>query len=358
MRSLKTSGGLTRGRGFDKNVRNLWTMSISYTAAVHEAMINLSGVQIGSIDQNIELGNKRIERDNNDCLKFYHWFDLRNPFKVNDKNLHSMSSGLVSKHGSDVVNCEEAESIGAHIQASLDGVKFTETKIKRKDQFKSLDFLAKCINVGDKDPISVNPTMLFTRLAAVAEREEDVEKYFSYELTVRPYTLFKNELMRKPDKSSLRKILLTDESKVVLDDVIGKHVIDGGALLHRVGWKKGMTFQEIAEAYVTYVRRKYGNTYVVFDGYEDRCISVKSNEHARRSLNKGASQNVNITVDNQVPYSKEQFLSNIHNKSQLISLLKDFLSGDGQVVHIYKGDADTKIVSTALEVSKDDRCCR
>ena len=58
---------------------------------------------------------------------------------------------------------------------------------------------------------------------------------------------------------------------------------------HRVGWKKGMTFQEIAEAYVTYVQRKYGNTYVVFDGYEDGCISVKSNEHARRSLNKGAS---------------------------------------------------------------------
>ena len=43
MRSRKCTGGLTRGRGFEENVRNLWVMSISYSAAVHESMIKLSG---------------------------------------------------------------------------------------------------------------------------------------------------------------------------------------------------------------------------------------------------------------------------------------------------------------------------
>ena len=34
MRSLKSRGGLTRGRGFEENVRHLWVSSIIYTAAV------------------------------------------------------------------------------------------------------------------------------------------------------------------------------------------------------------------------------------------------------------------------------------------------------------------------------------
>ena len=36
-------------------------------------------------------------------------------------------------------------------------------KIKRKYQIIALDVLTRSVNVGDKDPVSVNPTMLFTR---------------------------------------------------------------------------------------------------------------------------------------------------------------------------------------------------
>ena len=51
MCSLKSSGGLTRGRGFEDNVRHLRVKSISYTVAVHESMISLSGVNTSSSDQ-------------------------------------------------------------------------------------------------------------------------------------------------------------------------------------------------------------------------------------------------------------------------------------------------------------------
>ena len=50
MRSQKSSGDLTRGRGFEDNVKHLWVKSISYTAAVHEPMISLSGVSTSSSD--------------------------------------------------------------------------------------------------------------------------------------------------------------------------------------------------------------------------------------------------------------------------------------------------------------------
>ena len=58
-------------------------------------------------------------------------------------------------------------------------------------------------------------------------------------------------------------------------------------------------------------------------------------------------------MKNEAPYSKEHFLSNTHNKSQLISLLSDFPTKYGQVVHIYKGDADTKIAATALQLAEE-----
>ncbi|KAG1681897.1 Neuroendocrine convertase 1 [Nymphon striatum] len=312
MRSIKSSGGLTRGRGFEENVRHLWVSSISYTAAVHEAMSSLSGVKASSSEQHAEMEFKRRSRDYTD--------------------LHSLSTGSVSVCGTDNVNCENAESIGECIQKSIDEVNFTEAKIKKKDQLCNLNMMT-----------------------TIAQREEDVEQYFDFELTTRPQSLFKNELMRKPDKASLRKVLLTEEIQCSANEVMeitGKYVLDGGALLHRVHWVKGIKFNEVAKAYVNYIRRNYGSAFIVFDGY-DSPESIKSNEHLRRAGSKGSTPNIIITEDNEVPYTKERFLSNSHNKTQLISFLADHLTLDGQAVHICRGDADTKIVSTALEVAND-----
>ena len=69
MRSIKCTGGLTRGPGFGENVRNLWTMSIGFSATVHESMTKLSGVYTGSSDQNIDMGMNRRGKDSDDCQK-------------------------------------------------------------------------------------------------------------------------------------------------------------------------------------------------------------------------------------------------------------------------------------------------
>ncbi|KAG1665078.1 hypothetical protein GQR58_019552 [Nymphon striatum] len=318
-------------------------------------MSSLSGVKASSSEQHAEMEFKRRSRDYQDCEKFFSWFESRNPFHFEDADLHSLSTGSVSVCGTDNVNCENAESIGECIQKSIDEVNFTEAKIKKKDQLCNLNMMTSSIKIGRKNPICVNPTLLFTRLAAIAQREEDVEQYFDFELTTRPQSLFKNELMRKPDKASLRKVLLTEEIQCSANEVMeitGKYVLDGGALLYRVHWVKDIKFNEVAKAYVNYIRRNYGSAFIVFDGY-DSPESIKSNEHLRRAGSKGSTPNIIITADNEVPYTKERFLSNSHNKTQLISFLADHLTLDGQAVHICRGDADTKIVSTALEVAND-----
>ena len=45
-------------------------MSISYNTVVHESMINLSGVNIGSRDQDIDMGMKKRNRDYDHFKKF------------------------------------------------------------------------------------------------------------------------------------------------------------------------------------------------------------------------------------------------------------------------------------------------
>ena len=44
----------------------------------------------------------------------------------------------------------------------------------------------------------------FSQLAVIEEREENVEKYFDFELTHWPESLLENQLMRKPDMAPTR----------------------------------------------------------------------------------------------------------------------------------------------------------
>jgi hypothetical protein len=48
-----------------------------------------------------------------------------------------------------------------------------------------------------------------------------------------------------------------------------KFVLDGGALFHRVLWKKGETFEQIFIKYSSYLSINYPEATVVFDGYEE-----------------------------------------------------------------------------------------
>lgn len=101
MRSIKSRGGLTRGRGMKESTRNLWVLSINHTAAVHEAMNHFSHSTIKTSEQHVDLGPSRMKRDASDWIKFYDWLTNRNPFSYNDQNLHSLSSGFISILGED-----------------------------------------------------------------------------------------------------------------------------------------------------------------------------------------------------------------------------------------------------------------
>ena len=190
MRSIKSCGGLTEGWGMTENVHHLWVLSMSYTASVHEAMIELSKTQVQSSKQHVELGTSRRRRHYGDCELFLVWLTTKNPFMVPDINLFSLSNGLVSTEGKDEGNCEKAEEIGLTIQRSLDDVSVTNASLKSKDLIKPLESLQRGNKVKG-GMANIDSKVMFNRMIAVAETEESLEQFFEYELTSEPMSIFK-----------------------------------------------------------------------------------------------------------------------------------------------------------------------
>ena len=106
-----------------------------------------------------------------------------------------------------------------------------------------------------------------------------------------------------------------------------KQVLDGGALMHKVRWGKDVTFQELCKQYVNFVRRKFGDCAVVFDGYEAG-PSRKEHEHCRRSVKNRGTVEFIFNKETKVKANQEAFFSNKKDKPRFIKMLLKFLITD------------------------------
>ena len=161
MKSLKSRGGLTRGRGMTESVRHNWINSMHKCASVHDAMCTLTQLQHITSEQHVELGQSRCERDPQDCEKILHWFGDHNPFDLATSKLSSLTTGLTDRNDDDI-NCDRVEEVGVEIQKKLDNCCFTAASIKRKDHIRTLQNLQPGIMVGKKI-VHIDPGILFMR---------------------------------------------------------------------------------------------------------------------------------------------------------------------------------------------------
>ena len=261
-------------------------------------------------DQHIELSSSRCKRDFEDLSTVQKWFDQHEPFNVNERRLRSLSSGLTATD-SDNVNCHLTEEVGSRIQHKLDNLSVTEAKIKQKDQVRTLHHLYPGVSV-DKRKFNINPSILFTRLMAIVQREESICPFFEYELTTIPTALFKDNIMRRTDKSQLGRALKDGIQPCESLEEQGMFVLDGGSLLHRMKWSKNATYKELAMQY-DYVQLKYGNAFVVFDGY-GHGPSLKDHEHQRRV--KKISAEIQLQESMEARVNQQAFLANEKKKQK------------------------------------------
>ena len=348
MRSIKTTGGLTRGRGITPSQRSQWLLSMPQCALINNAMQQFTSIHYGTSEQHKELGTTRKKRDDADTLTCLGFLKERSPF-VNDIPLRNIETGV---SGDKTVNAEKALTMGQEIVNDMVGKKVSEYVFKRNRQVTTL---ASKGNIKiDGDEINVDPQLLFQRLLAAANGEtNDLSELFNYELTSSPSSIFDNSgLMRLADKSALTDVIwkLGDCASTTGIEMHTDCVLDGGSLLHRLPWTKGDTFLGICGNYIKYVMNRYADPIIVFDGYNST-PSTKDHAHRRRSKGIVGSQ---VRFGEMTPFrsKKDIFLSNEENKENFIRLLsREFNKRGIRTLHS-SHDADVLIVKTAIENSR------
>lgn len=345
MRSMKSTGGLTRGRGLTDSVLTKWILGMPTMQKVSEAIENFVEIESTTTEQHVDARPTRQARDNADVQKLQQWFENHDPFPVLD-NIVSLSTGVV---GGPQINCHKAQSIGLESFNGIVGKQFADISFPRKKRVLPLSAVTSSLKVLDT-VVAVDPIVLYQRISFTKESQEQLKSFFAWELSPYPLSLFDEIGMRKSKKSAMFNLFSPIEENVTEGDVL--YVIDGGHLLHKVVWRKGDTYRDICNKYIHYIRKNFGDSVkVVFDGYPEAAAdrSTKTSERLRRL--KPAS--VDVIIDESMPSTTtpDKFLSNGKNKAQLITLLKSKLLNVGYHVKQHKEDADTLIVYTALEDS-------
>ncbi|XP_057656427.1 uncharacterized protein LOC130893976 [Diorhabda carinulata] len=343
MRIMKIAGGLTHGRGVSESILSRWTKGMTSFQNIGEEMEKMCGVAFTSSEQHVEMRESRIKRDTSDSKKLMDWFTQHQPFpKVAD--ILCLTTGVV---GDSTINCHMAKEIGLLSIDRIVGGDFETVKFYRKDRVLPLATMKNAIKISDE----TIPTTIFQRITIAKQFDEELEEFLKYELCPYPLPLFDDYGMRKGTKSTLYKAF-TPTEKANLQGCV--YVIDGGYLLHKVVWAGGQSFSSICESYISFVKSKYKDSaVVVFDGYPQE--GTKYAERERRSRQQ---MSVDVMFDKtMIPtMPQEKFLGNMKNKIRLISMLKDNFAEAGIHTKQAQEDADTVIVTTAMDLAQQHNC--
>ena len=117
MRSIKTHGGLTRGKGMTENQRLVWILSMPVCASINETMQTFSGVSHETSDQYKDVSAARQARDVSDTVDLIDYLNERDPFVQND-SLFNIANGMTAQER---VNVEKAREIAVNLVESMAG---------------------------------------------------------------------------------------------------------------------------------------------------------------------------------------------------------------------------------------------
>lgn len=190
MRSLKTLGGPTRGRGMDEAKLALWLLSLPARAEINNAIQDLTNLKTETSILHKECGKSRLIRDNKDVSFIYNFLKERNPFAGTTPNaLRNIADGIISSSKASV---DKAEEIGLKILQSLEDKNVFEYSFEKCKQVVKMSSKNE-ISI-DGEMVHIDPEALFQRLLWLIlqsnHTEEEKEEMFSYELCHKAPSLF------------------------------------------------------------------------------------------------------------------------------------------------------------------------
>ena len=354
MRSLKTRGGLTRGSGFNEEMRTIWTLSAPVSSEYNLAMQELSGASYITSDQHREGTKARVQRDHQDFSKLQQFVAQFKPFAGESSETSELRNIVTGLHANENVNVDRYWSVGSEIVKNMAGKSVFDFSFSRKDKVTTMSFM-KAVKIDDDR--SIDPAVLFQRMIIITNTGEiSLEEMVVHELCSFPPALFSsNSMPLEADKAPLAHALddyCTSKlpgQKSTTPPKTDHYVMDGGSLIHRLNWEKGKTYGQIAEAYANMACSRYFRPTVVFDVYEEK-PSTKDCTHMRR--NPGQHQHPEVGITSTTTFlsnKKEDVISNSKNKDQLIKLVQGRLLAKNCQVQQVSGDADVAIAKAAVE---------
>lgn len=127
MRLMKSSGGLTRGRGITPSVLIKWTKNMAPSSEICQSLEVFSGMK----ENNEYILKSAMKRDRKDIQKVTSWLKDHFPFNENS-DLMSLSTGVI---GDPTINCYKAYEIGMENFQSILNLNFLELSFKRGRYF-------------------------------------------------------------------------------------------------------------------------------------------------------------------------------------------------------------------------------
>ena len=249
-------------------------------------MHDLTNLTYTTSPQHKDSTEARIKRDAPDLEKIRIKLTACSPF-TSDPTLRNIVNGIVA--GPDV-NVHDFESVGNKIIEDIIRKSTFTYKFKRKDICKTLGNIS-AVQIAPGR--TIDPALLFQRFLVLSRSGDlSLEEVLTYELNPYPPALFETRnIPRKAAKLQLAQEIRDNASDLPSEAVMNSipktdcHVLDGGSLLHRLPWKKGDSYNAIAESYADFTVRHYGQATVVVDGYGEG-PSIKDNTHQKREKNR------------------------------------------------------------------------
>ena len=183
MAGIKSTGGLTHGRGFNESTRIIFLLSRPVCAEISHSVFEIAGLSLAQGDGHRDLASSRINRDMADINKLLQIFSEQNPFNKTSTKLVSLSTGLVADESVDVV---DAQRVGNKILNSMVGASVAKYKFSQKNQVKTLASVLH-IKTASGDRIEMNSQCLYQRLLVTGLNDKiPLSDLFQYELCSSP----------------------------------------------------------------------------------------------------------------------------------------------------------------------------
>ena len=226
--SLKSPGGLARGRGMDEITRTIWFLSRPVCISVIEDLRSLLSINYQTSYQHAKLSDAVLKRDEQGMKSIEEFIDERDIF---GGDLRNIANGMIAN---DYVNVEESLRVGEMILTKMKGFPVKDYALKKSDKTIQIPCLSE-IKIGNE---TTNPMLLFQRLVFISmQSAENVEDTLSYELSTFPTSLFDDScMMREAKKEKLADHLWKklDNHDFVVNIAYCSYVLDGGVLLHKI----------------------------------------------------------------------------------------------------------------------------